>query len=210
MASGADLAIKTGAAASQAGSAAINVAARTVTMGAGPFAPDNVALYNSVQAGDEVKVDNSQYLARQTSHRHNVPTPDMYGWNQFRRPDGTPMYPQRAGPIGAAGGTGALNNGLLKGKMILMQSLMDIDAFPWQADWYRKKAEEALGTKYVGDNFRLWFTDHAQHNEPVGGATKAWVEKGVRPPASTSYRVADAQGGGTAESRGAQGHPARG
>src|SRR5438045_6865857 len=87
---GIDLVIKTGAAAGQTVSApAINMAARTVTIAAA------AALCNSVQAGDEVKLDNSQYLALQTFHRHNIPTPDMYGWNQFRRSDGTPIYPQQ-------------------------------------------------------------------------------------------------------------------
>jgi hypothetical protein len=207
---GIDLIVRTGAASGQKVSApAINTAARSVTIAA-----TSAALYNNVQVGDEVKLDNSQFLALQTFHRHNIPTPDMYGWNQFRRPDGSPMYPQRAvlvGPIGAANGTGAVNNGRFKGKMILMQSLMDIDAFPWQADWYRKKAEEVMGTKVVADNFRLWFTDHAQHTAPVGAAAElrtvsyqgalqqalrdvsAWVEKGVAPPAGTIYKVADAQ-----------------
>lgn len=154
------------------------------------------------------------YLALQTHHRHNVPTPDMYGWNQFRVLDGTPIYPQRAvlvGPIGALNATGAVNNGRFNGKMIVLESLMDIDALPWQADWYRKKVEEALGAKHVADNFRLWFTDHAQHGGPAGAAAQlrtvsyqgvpqqalrdlsAWVEKGVEPPASTSYRVVDVQ-----------------
>ncbi len=207
---GIDLAINTGAAANQRVSApAIDRTAGTVTIAAG-----SVALYNNVKAGDEVKLDNSQYLALQTFHRHNIPTPDMYGWNQFRGSDGAPIYPQRAvlvGPIGAANGTGAVNNGRFKGKMILMQSLMDIDAFPWQADWYRKKAEEVQGAKFVAGNFRLWFTDYAQHTAPVGAAAElrtvsyqgalqqalrdvsAWVERSVEPPASTIYKVADAQ-----------------
>jgi hypothetical protein len=207
---GIDLVVKTGAAASrEVNGPVINVAARTIMIAAG-----SNTIYNDVQTGDEVKLDNSQYLALQTFHRHNVPTPDMYGWNQFRRPDGTPVYPQRAvlvGPIGAANGTGAVNNGQFKGKMILLQSMMDIDAFPWQADWYRKKAEEVMGAKYVADNFRLWFTDHAQHTAPAGPGAEfrtvsyqgvlqqalrdvsAWVEKGVEPPANTNYKVVDAQ-----------------
>ena len=47
-----------------------------------------------------------------------------YGWNQFRRTGGAPIYPQRpvlVGPIGARGGTGAVNDGRFKGKMILLQ-----------------------------------------------------------------------------------------
>jgi hypothetical protein len=207
---GIDLVIKTGAAANQKVSTPnINVTARAINIAA-----SSVAVYDNVKAGDEVKLDNSMYLALQTFHRHNVPTPDMYGWNQFRGPDGAPIYPQRdvlVGPISAFGGTGAVSNGRFNGKMILMQSLMDIDALPWQADWYRTKAEQALGPKRVADNFRLWFTDHAQHTAPVGAVAElrtvsyqgalqqalldlsAWVERGVEPPASTSYKVVDAQ-----------------
>jgi hypothetical protein len=94
--------------------------------------------------------------------------------------------------------------------MIALESLMDIDALPWQADWYRTKVKEALG-KHLDDTFRLYFIDHAQHTPPVGQAAQArtvsyqgaleqalrdvsaWVEKGVSPPASTSYKVVDAQ-----------------
>src|SRR5208337_5578222 len=64
------------------------------------------AVVNSIQAGDQVRIDNSWALALQTYHRHQVPTRDMYGWNQYRDPDGEPIYPQRGlviGPIAAAG-----------------------------------------------------------------------------------------------------------
>jgi len=95
-------------------------------------------------------------------------------------------------------------------KMIALESLMDIDALPWQADWYRTKVREALGNR-IDNEFRLYFIDHAQHTPPVGvpaqartvsyqGALEqmlrdvsAWVERGVKPPASTSYKVTDSQ-----------------
>lgn len=180
------------------------------------------AVINSIEAGDGVRIDNSWYLALQTYHRHQVPTPDLYGWNQFRRGGhGTPIYPQRdalIGPIGAFHGSGSINNGRFHGKMILVQNLMDADAFPWAADWYRTKAEEAFGDR-IDDHFRLWFTDHAQHGFTPDRAPyktlpstgqidahtvdytgvlqqalrdlSAWVEKGVPVQASTSYHVDD-------------------
>ena len=137
----------------------------------------------------------------------------MYGWNQFRSPDGTPTYPQRdilIGPIGALNGAGSLQNGRINGKMIAVEALMDIDALPWQADWYRTKVKEALSSR-LDDNFRLWFIDHAQHMPPFGVPAQArtvsyqgvleqalrdlsaWVEKGVQPPAETRYEVVDGQ-----------------
>jgi hypothetical protein len=178
---------------------------------------------NSVQPGDRVRIDNSWPLALQTYHRHQVPTSDMYGWNQFRAPDGKPLYPQRdvlIGPIGAAGTAGSVPNGRIHGKMLVLECLMDIDALAWQADWYRSQVAQALGSGFE-DSFALWFIDHAQHDNPANTRAHAhtvsfagalqqalrdlstWVEKGVR-PADTRYTVTDSQVTlpGTASERG--------
>ena len=178
----------------------------------------NPAVAGSIQSGDRVRIDNSSYLALQTYHRHQVPTPDMYGWNQFRGPKGVPIYPQRSvliGPIGAMNGAGSLQSGRFNGKMIAVETLMDIDALPWQADWYRTKVKEALGSR-LDDNFRLWFIDHAQHGAPTSPAAhartvsyqgaleqalrdvSAWVERGVRPPTNTRYTMDRQSGAGAA------------
>jgi hypothetical protein len=205
---GADLVITTGAAAGT--SVALGtVTGKTVGFGLGA----NAAVVNSIQSGDDVRIDNSSYLALQTYHRHQLPTPDMYGWNQFRNGKGEPIYPQRSvliGPIGALNGAGSVQSGRFTGKMIALESMMDIDALPWQADWYRTKVKEALGTR-MDEEFRLYFIDHAQHTPPAGvpaqartvsyqGALEqalrdvsAWVEKGVKPAASTSYTMIDSQ-----------------
>jgi hypothetical protein len=166
-----------------------------------------------IKPGDEVRVDNSNFLAAQTYHRHQVPGPDYYVWNQFRKPDGEPIYPQRRmllGPIFAANAGGTVQSGKFKGKMILIENLWDREAFPWQADWYRTKVQENLGGQ-LDDNFRLWFTDHALHadvsmqEDPTRTVSyigvlqqalrdlAAWVEQGKAPPASTSYKIADGQ-----------------
>jgi hypothetical protein len=205
---GADLVITSGAAAGK--SVALGaVTGKTAGFGFGA----NPTVVNALQSGDQVRIDNSSYLALQTYHRHQVPTPDMYGWNQFRNGKGEPIYPQRKvllGPIGAMNGAGSIQNGRFTGKMIALESLMDIDALPWQADWYRTKVKQALG-KRLDEEFRLYFIDHAQHTPPVGmpaqartvsyqGALEqalrdvsAWVEKGVKPAASTNYKVVDSQ-----------------
>ena len=114
------------------------------------FAADQAAI-NGIQPGDQVRIDNSWALALQTYHRHQVPTPDMYGWNQFRGADGQPIYPQRdvlIGPIGAAGTAGSVPNGRIHGKMLVLECLMDIDALAWQADWYRITSERATGRAF--------------------------------------------------------------
>jgi hypothetical protein len=171
------------------------------------------AVAAALAAGDEVQVDNSNFLAAQTYHRHQVPGPDFPVWDQFRGPDGKPLYPQRPmiiGPLFVMATAGSLETGQFKGKMIVVESLWDREAMPWQADWYRKRVEANLG-KATDENFRLWYTDHALHGDSarqedptrtvsyLGVLQQAlrdlsrWVETGVAPPASTAYRIDDGQ-----------------
>jgi hypothetical protein len=171
----------------------------------------------ALRAGDEVQIDNSVYLALQTYHRHQVQTPDYYVWDQFRGPDGKPIYPQRPKLLG--GGVqsgGASMSGTFDGKMIVMQALMDEAAYPWQADWYRSQIKAALGSQF-DNRYRLYYIDNTMHTtqtstpgdlRPVaatrvvsyqGALQQAlrdlsnWVEKDVAPPASTTYKVVDGQ-----------------
>ena len=181
----------------------------TAFIAVNPFGADNSKDVKAVKPGDQVVLDNSDFLAAQYYHRHQVPGPDFYVWDQFRGSDGKPLEPQRKMLIGPmVTGAGSVQSGRFKGKMIVVESLMDQDAFPWQADWYRTKVEDALG-EHLDDNFRLWFTENAIHGDDAKNTThtvsyvstlhqalldvSAWVEKGVAPPPSTSYRVVDGQ-----------------
>jgi hypothetical protein len=177
----------------------------------GPGAPHASA---GIRPGDVVRVDNSGYLAAQTYHRHQVPEDRAFSvWDQFRNPDGSPMYPQRPvllGPLFAAAASGTVQTGRFEGRMIVVESLLDREALPWQADWYRAKVTEHLGDA-VDDRFRLWFTDNALHGDEeaqehrlhtvsyLGVLHQAlrdlsrWVEEDVPPPASTRYEVVDGQ-----------------
>jgi len=176
------------------------------------FATDP-SVINGIQPGDRVRIDNGWTLALQTYQRHQVPaTTDLYGWNQYRGADGKPIYPQRdilIGPIGAGNTAGRIPEGHVRGKVLVLQALMDIDALPWQADWYRSKVRQALGPDFER-NFALWFIDNAQHENPLNAAARAntvsfagalqqglrdlsaWVETGRRPP-DTQYEVIDTQ-----------------
>jgi hypothetical protein len=108
--------------------------------------------------------------------------------------------------------------------MIVVESLLDREALPWQADWYRSKVHEHLGDE-LDDNFRLWFTDNALHGDDetqespthtisyLGVLHQAlrdvsrWVEEAVAPPPSTNYEVVDGQvmvQAGAAQRRGIQ------
>jgi len=176
---------------------------------------EDPAVVNLIAVGDQLRVDNSLFLALQTFHRHQVPASrELYGWEQFRDAGGAPIYPQRAvqvGPIGAYRASGSVASGRFHGKMIMLGSLMDVDAFPWCSDWYRLQAQKAAQAqgRPLEDSYRLWFTDHAQHNIENSDPTRTvnyqgvqqqalrdvskWVEQGVPPPASTNYTVVDTQ-----------------
>ena len=166
-----------------------------------------------VRPGDEVRVDNSNFLAAQTFHRHQVPGPDYPVYDQFRGPDGKPLYPQRKvllGPLFAAGAAGKVPTGHFNGKIITVDSLLDREAVPWQADWYRRRFDTIYG-KDAPNRYRIWYTQNALHgaSEAAAAPTRvinyipvleqalrdlsAWVEKGVPPPASTSYTVTGGQ-----------------
>jgi hypothetical protein len=181
-----------------------------ITLG---YGPDAGVIVNNIKPGDEVVVDNSVYLATQTYHRHQVPTTDFYVWDQFRAPDGKELYPQRSENLGARYnrlGGGSVESGRFQGKMIMVASLMDEYAYPWNADWYRNKVRLRLG-EHLDESYRIWFTDHALHGGPAKPTDNvrvinytgllhqalrdlsAWVEKGTPPPSSTSYTVADGQ-----------------
>ena len=176
------------------------------------------AVVDRIQTGDGVRIDNSRFLALQTYHRHQFPPanpdfdyPDVYDY--FRNPDGTPKYPQRGVDIGMAGtlgSTGQIPTGRFHGKMIVVECLLDGDALPWQADWYRQKVE-AVDGPHVDDTYRLWYVDNANHTDPTTDAQRthavaysgavqyalralsAWVEQGVAPPPTSEYRVQDGQ-----------------
>lgn len=163
---------------------------------------------NAIKAGDEVEIDNSIYLAIQTYHRHQIPDPEFTVWNQFRGPDGKPLYPQR--PLKLR--PGGAQSGKFQGKMIVVETLADEYAYPWQADWYRRnRVAKHLGSR-MDDQFRIYMVENAMHAslgprdsdrtrivayynvlQQALRDVSAWVEKGTPPPANTVYTVSDGQ-----------------
>jgi hypothetical protein len=166
-----------------------------------------------VKPGDEVRVDNSNFLAAQTYHRHQVPGPEYKVWDQFRGADGKPIGPQRKinlGPMFAMGAAGTVPTGKFNGKIIIVGAMLDREAFAWQSDYYSQRIEEHYGKDAV-NKYRIWYTDNALHgyNEWVDAPTRvvsylpvlqqalrdvsAWVERGVKPADNSSYKIDDGQ-----------------
>lgn len=204
---GGDLIIKSGAAAGKTLQLTKVVGDKVV------IGPADPTVLLQIKSGDEVQVDNSNFLAVQTYHRHQVPGQEYRVWDQFRDAAGNPKYPQRPmllGPLFTRAASGVLPTGKFKGKMILLCSLWDREAFPWQGDWYRTQVKNHLGDN-ADNNFRLWYTDRALHGDlskqedPTRTVSylgvlqqalrdlSAWVEKGTPPPATTNYKIEDGQ-----------------
>ena len=172
-----------------------------------------------ITAGTAVRLDNSWAVALQYYSRHQVPTSHQYGWDQYGKKDGAPLYPQRGvliGPILNASSAGSVASGRFHGKMIMAESVLDVSAYPWSADWYRQQAQAALGD--LSGSFRLWYMDNADHGPDIAGMNAgvafehsahvadhvvsyfgevqqalldldAWVAKGIPPAESTNYRI---------------------
>ena len=162
-----------------------------------------------IEAGDAVHLDNSDYIAIQTYHRHQVPGSDYHAWDQFLDEEQRPLYPQQqtlVGPVFCGNGPGCKQNGLPQGRIIICAALMDEQAYPWQADWYRGKIAAAHGGNDV-DHCRLYYFDNVLHDDItasvdelhatsyIAGLKQAlidlalWVEEGVEPLPSSQYTV---------------------
>lgn len=173
-------------------------------------------ILRQVKAGDRVLLDNSDYIAVQTFSRHQVPASGYPAWNQYRDENGTPLYPQRpviVGPVMQEMGAGSVENGHPNCKVIILESLMDESAFPWQGDFYRRLIEKEHPGQDGRDLVRLWFMEHCMHTDCeegnggdhqhivsyIGALHQAildlcdWVERGIAPVPSTNYEMDEAQ-----------------
>jgi hypothetical protein len=175
----------------------------------------------ALRSGAAVSIDNDWSLALTTYHRHQVRRGDGFtAWDQFVDADGQALYPQRpvnvADKISLGVSGGGTFTGAIQGKVIVIANALDVDAYPWHGDWYARRVRQALGAGH-GDHFRLWINDNADHldGSVIASGTQsvqwtrlvnyvgivqqavrdvsAWAERGIVPPASTAYRLADGQ-----------------
>ncbi len=182
-----------------------------VTGAADASGRDLKELMEKIRVGDRVEMDNSDYIAAQTYHRHQVPESEYHAWYFFRDENGDPRYPQRpflVAPILARQGCGSVQEGTPNCKMIILESLMDESTFPWQADWYRKTIMKNRGTD-GNDIMRLWYMEHCMHTDCeegnggdhqhivsyLGALYQAlldlsdWVERDIEPAATSGYSM---------------------
>ena len=174
------------------------------------FGMDDInSVISSIQPGDKIHLDNSDYIAMQSYYRHQVPSDlSFHAWDQFRNSDGTASIPQRTNVMGYGfTGTGTVQDGNIQGKVIVTQALMDESTCPWCGDWYRKKVIETMGSD---DNFRIYYMEHCLHGDVsslqnnhiinyLGALYQVlldlsdWVERGIVPLHSTGYKLREGQ-----------------
>jgi hypothetical protein len=163
-----------------------------------------------VLPGDEVEVDNRDFLAFCHWYRHHV-IPGEEGFRRFTM-RGRAIYPQRPQTDLPGNGGGALT-GRFQGKILSTQFTPDTMVWPIQPAMY---AEGVLSQDPgAADRFRLRWIENAENAPPqffpkahpalstrlidYSGVVRqglhdlvAWVEHGVTPAAS-NYRIEDGQ-----------------
>ena len=177
-----------------------------VTIGACYGMSDAGETLGKVNPGDDLLLDNSDYIAVQSYYRHQVPAdPSFHAWDQFRDKDGKPVTPQRPPFPVPFTGVGVPQDGNIQGKVINIQALMDESTCPWCADWWRNKIIEAKGSD---DDHRTYFMERCMHGDTdtrynhmvvnyMGALRQAlidladWVEKGKEPLPRTAYTLGE-------------------
>lgn len=163
---------------------------------------------------------NPDGLSKVAYHRHIDPGTTFHTWDHLKDAQGKPLYAQiggaHYGTFVAQTMSGASYTGKIQMKVIMVQNLMDVDAYPTDGNWYRQRVIE----QGLEDNYRIWLNEYADHQENnymhldhpyplkelperlinyVGSLEQglrdmsAWVEEGIEPPQSTSYQVVDSQ-----------------
>lgn len=167
-----------------------------------------------IAVGDQIMIDNSDYLAMQTLQRHQVPDESYRTYDQYRDSEGKPIYPQLPvliAPMIAYSGGGKVPDGDIHGKVIAVCSLLDESAFAWHGDWYRNAVRKAKGGKEE-EWFRLYYNDNCIHGDRAGHLDDLqrqvdylgilhqaildlvdWCEKGIAPLPTTKYEFVDGQ-----------------
>jgi Tannase and feruloyl esterase len=174
------------------------------------FGEANILKFTDVLPGDEVHVDNHAFLAYCYYYRHHVMDSALY---DFLRVDGRPIYPQHDVPV-MASSMGVAYSGQYRGKLMWIHHTHDASLWPGQGVIYAEGVRRAQGDEGAAANFRLRWTENAEHGPPIALPSPPnrsnstwlvdflpvieqsladlvdWVENGVE-PAGTAYEYQD-------------------
>ena len=161
-----------------------------------------------VAVGDELAIDNRDFLTFCYGHRHQVDRalPSTAALCAM----GRPIYPQR--PVNQATTlVGVGQTGRFSGKMIFVNNMFDTNELASNAADYVPLVKRQFGSD-IDDRFRLWLNDNTTHIGPTDARAStylipfmgsvqqavrdmiAWIEDGAPPPPSTGFRFAADEG----------------
>jgi hypothetical protein len=131
-----------------------------------PFIERAPDLFNNVLPGDEVEIDNSDFVAFCFYHRHAITglmdgetvPPELAPWSL----DGDPVEAQRGEPAISPNST---TSGRFEGKMLYVQPTLDAQVWVNSSWSLHRLVQRQLGDS-VDEQFRLWFVENSPHGSP--------------------------------------------
>jgi hypothetical protein len=172
----------------------------------------NLHRFRGVRPGDEIHVDNRRFLAFCYFHRHHLMEDPQF---DALRAGGVPVYPQHPVPS-MSPLMGVSYTGRYEGKLLWIHHTHDSSLWPPQGIVYADAVLKAQGAEAARENFRLQWTENAEHVPPQfipRAPTRScdtwlvdyfpiieqgladlisWVEDGVAPP-ETRFEYAGGQ-----------------
>ena len=133
--------------------------------------------FRGVVAGDEVHVDNRDFLAYCYYYRHHLRDTPEY---DFLRLDGNPIFEQHA-ELEMSPFMGVLHTGRFEGKMLWVHHTHDASLWPSQGIGMKNNVERERGAEEAKKYFALRWTHNAEHVPPAmaspapGRATNTWL-----------------------------------
>jgi len=119
----------------------------------------NVLRFKGVMPGDRVLVDNRRFLAYCYFARHHVMDDPAFAHQLV---DGSPIYPQhpvpRMSPL-----MGVCYSGQYQGKVLWIHHTHDSSVWPAWGTLYHRAVRQAQGEEGVRENFRIRWTEFAEH-----------------------------------------------
>lgn len=163
-----------------------------------PFSERTPELFSGVEPGDQVRVDNRDFVAWCHYHWYTIGggEPGAAPGDVCLEPwavDGRPVYPQRSiGSVSQASPTSY--KATLTNKMIYVQPTSDAQVWPTTIFPYDARIRANLADR-VDEHYRLWFVQNSPHGTPefIGPATTSERDPGVWRGRLVSYDGVTAQ-----------------
>jgi hypothetical protein len=174
----------------------------------GPPLPivNSPVLLGGLKVGSKVRVNNDFILAMYFYPRYsNIPGGRSY--DQYRKADGSPKYPQRPDISVLSHSNyrtmgGRIETGDIKTKVMIIEGRSDNLSWPIFNASYAQRIQRTLGMPKADQMMRFYLHDNGRHAR--GGGEEgvfqqsiqdlmAWAEKGVAPPPSTRFTIRNGQ-----------------